>query len=265
MSEASPENGRSHAVERTDPAVGQSRRSVLAASVAGIFGAAVGGSPTTAQETTALDVDLAAEELAVGETTTATFRIVGAPDGSQGVSIEIGVDEAVAAITGVELGEHAPPGLEDRINGDIEDAGGAVPSIDAQSFDPDGIDATEYELATFQLEATAAGTTPIDLLDATVNDPNGQNPEVDYERLSLTVADGEKADTETDEGPDSEETDTSDEGDAGDTSGTQTGTDEGTTDDESNSDDTVPGFGLPSAVAGLLAGAGVLRRRFRES
>lgn len=169
----------------------QTRRGVLAAAGTALIGTTVSVPTVTATDQTTIEADIAADELDLGEETTVTFSVDGAPEGSQGVSIDIGVDQGVAAITDVTLGEHAPQGLEDRIAEDIEDAGGAVASIDAQSFDPDGIDATAYELATFQVEASGAGTTPIDLLDVTVNDPDGQNPDVSYDTPSLVVTDGE--------------------------------------------------------------------------
>ncbi|SEQ73864.1 fibronectin type III domain-containing protein [Natrinema salaciae] len=169
-----------------------SRRNFIRAAGASAAVLATGTSAVAAQEDLpTVTVDLADAQLAVGASTTATVRVENSPAGSLGASIEVAVDPAVAQITEIELGEHAPSQLEDTINQDIEDAGGAVSSIDAQSFDGNGIDETAYEIATLHLKGRGDGATEPELADFSLTPPDGGLvEEAVYDAPTLTVGEG---------------------------------------------------------------------------
>lgn len=170
-----------------------SRRGFVGGAAVGLGALAVGSTYAFGSGSPTVTASLTDEQIDEGESTTVTMGVEHIPSGSAGASIDVAVDPDVAQITAVELGEFAPPGLEDRINDDIEEAGGAVDEIDAQSFDPQGIEATSYELATITIEAASdQGTTDISLVDAAINDPEGdQIEDPEYDVPTLTVGDSD--------------------------------------------------------------------------
>ena len=130
-----------------------------------------------------LAVDLADEELAVGETTTATFVVEDVPEDSSGASIEISLDEDVAAITEIRDNSFA-----DTINDEIEeDYDGAAPSIGIGVAG--GVESGDV-VGTYVIEGQGEGETELELTDFSLTDDDSNViDEADYDEPTLTVSD----------------------------------------------------------------------------
>ena len=130
-----------------------------------------------------LAVDLADEELAVGETTTATFVVEDVPEGSSGASIEISLDDDVAAITEVRDNSFSKT-INDEIESDYD---GAAPSIGIGVAG--GVESGDV-IGTYVIEGQGDGETALELTDFSLTDDDSNViDDADYDEPTITVSD----------------------------------------------------------------------------
>ncbi|WP_226004734.1 fibronectin type III domain-containing protein [Natrinema salinisoli] len=167
-----------------------SRRTFMQAAGASAGALAVGTSTVAADDHVTLSADLADDQIGAGETTTVTFSISNGPTGVMGWGLEATVDSAVAEIVGVTLGDEWPSNWDDRNS--VDEPTDSF-RADYAAFRQDGgvmdVGTSEYEFATFVLEAQEDGTTDVELSDFLLTDAEDEAVAVDYETPTLRVGD----------------------------------------------------------------------------
>lgn len=166
-----------------------SRRTFIQAAGASAGAIAVGTSTVAADDHVTLSADLANDQLEAGETTTVTFSISNAPTEVIGWGLEATVDPAVAKIVGVNLGNEWPSNWDDRNSVDEPtDSFKASYGAFRQEGGVMDVGTSEYEFATFVLEAQEDGTTDI-ASDLSLTNGEDEPVTADYESPMLRVGD----------------------------------------------------------------------------